>query len=68
MPDAEFLRDAAPAAAICAVIAALYLSFGLVTVLVATALFDGALCLVEGRRDRRSRAPASADVGRPKRM
>ncbi len=52
MTDPEFLKDAAPFAVICAVIATLYFGFGLMTVIVAAALFDCALRAVEFRRAR----------------
>ncbi len=52
MTDPEFLKDAAPFTVICAVIAALYFGFGLMTVIVAAALFDCALRAVEFRRAR----------------
>ncbi len=68
MKDDDFLKHAAPAAAICAAIAAIYLSAGLVPVLVAAALFDCALRGIETLRERRARAPASADNGTRDRM
>jgi hypothetical protein len=64
----DFLIHAAPAAAICAAVAAIYLSAGLVPVLVTAALFDCALRGVETLRERRARAPASAESASRDRM
>lgn len=68
MKEPDLLKDAGPAAVICAVLAALYLGFGLMTVVVMAALFDCALRRVEVLRDRRARAHAAADATGSRRM
>lgn len=65
MSDTEFLKEAALACGICGILLSIYLSGGLMAVIVTATLVDCAVRRIETLRERRARALATAETPRP---
>ena len=68
MSDSEFLWEAGLASVVCAVLVAIYMSGGLMGVIVSATLFDCALRRIETLRERRVGVRTTGDIPRGPRM